>query len=227
VNRPAGEDIRESTAQLRSAIEDILSRTAAPTQGAPSRSDHDESARVDITPAETTAADIPDPSRERSTTASAYDAALRLLGVRARSQAEIRKRLLDKDFAPPEVDSVVARLGAAGLLDDADFAEQWVLSRHRHSGKGRTALRHELRHKGVADTLIEQALDQVDDDAERERAAELLHRKTARLSAADVADRDQRDKHTRRLVAMLARRGYSPSLAMNLVTAELNRLAAD
>jgi regulatory protein len=84
-----------------------------------------------------------------------------------------------------------------------------------------------LRQKGVADPLIEQALDQVDDDAERERAAELLHRKTARLSAADVAEREQRDKHVRRLVAMLARRGYSPSLAMNLVTAEVNRLARD
>jgi regulatory protein len=178
-------------------------------------------------PEEPATSGLADRSRDRNTTSSAYDAALRLLGVRARSQAEIRKRLHDKDFPSSEVESVVGRLHAAGLLDDADFAAQWVHSRHRHSGKGRTALRHELRQKGVADPLIEQALDQVDDDAERERAAELLHRKTARLSAADVAEREQRDKHVRRLVAMLARRGYSPSLAMNLVTAEVNRLARD
>jgi regulatory protein len=197
---------------LRSAIADILSRSAVPTE---------PSAPVQAQPAGERFAD------RTSTTASAYDAALRLLGVRARSEAELRKRLHDKDFPPDEIQSVMTRLGAAGLLDDADFAEQWVHSRHRHSGKGRTALRHELRQKGVADTLIERALDQVDDDAERERAADLLRRKTGRLCAADVADRAQRDKQIRRLVAMLARRGYSPSLAMNLVTTRLDELSAD
>ena len=116
------------------------------------------------------------------------------------------------------------RLDRAGLLDDADFAEQWVRSRHLHSGKGRTALRHELRQKGVVDTVIEQAVGQVDDNSERERAAELLRRKTSRLSAEDVSERESRDKHTRRLVAMLARRGYAPSLAFDLVKTQLNDL---
>ena len=209
MNRPAGEDVHESTAELRSAIADILSRSAVPadppaTQPAP-ESFGDRAA----------------------TTASAYDAALRLLGVRARSQAELRTRVHDKDFAPTEIESVMTRLAAAGLLDDVDFAEQWVHSRHRHSGKGRTALRHELRQKGVADTVIEHALDQIDDDAERQRAADLLRRKTSRLTAEDITDRAQRDKHVRRLVAMLARRGYAPSLAMSLVNEELNQLTAE
>ena len=209
MNRPAGEDVHESTAELRSAIADILSRSPVSVE------------QPTTQPAAEKVGD------RTNTTASAYDAALRLLGVRARSQAELRKRLHDKDFPPTEIESVMTRLTAAGLLDDVDFAEQWVHSRHRHSGKGRTALRHELRQKGVADTVIEHALDQIDDDDERERAADLLRRKTSRLSAADVADRAQRDKHVRRLVAMLARRGYAPSLAMSLVSDELNQLTAE
>lgn len=196
-----------STAELRSATAEILSRSAS------------EAPAVDDDTGQ-----VVDKPNFGKTTASAYDAALRLLGVRARSRSELLTRLRDKDFPPDEVESVMARLDRAGLIDDADFAHQWVRSRHLHSGKGRTALRHELRHKGVDQVVIDQALGQVDDDAERDRAAELLQRKTARLGPDDVLDRDARDKHTRRFVAMLVRRGYSSSLAFDLVKTELDRL---
>lgn len=208
MNDPQGEDLRVKTAELRSATAEILSRTASETPPEPP---------------------VAAPERGQTfgtTTASAYDAALRLLGVRARSRAELLSRLRDKDFPAEEIDSVMARLDRAGLIDDADFAEQWVRSRHQHSGKGRTALRHELRHKGVDQLVIDQALSQVDDDAEHDRAAELLRRKIARLGPEDVLDRGDRDKHTRRLVAMLARRGYAPALALDLVRTELDRLRA-
>ncbi|PXW33607.1 UNVERIFIED_CONTAM: regulatory protein [Williamsia faeni] len=215
---PGGEDIRASIAELRSATTEILSRPVSVDDTAP-----------DVRGPEAASVPLAEPTLEprslaSGTGASAYDAALRLLGVRARSRAELRGRLKDKDFPPFEIDSVMERLDRAGLLDDADFAEQWVRSRHLHSGKGRTALRHELRQKGVVDRVIEQAIGQVDDDTERERAADLLRRKTSRLGAEDVSDRESRDKHTRRLVAMLARRGYAPSLAFELVKTRLNEL---
>lgn len=130
----------------------------------------------------------------------------------------------DKDFPEEEIDAVMDRLERAQLLDDNDFAQQWVRSRHLHSGKGRTALRHELRNKGVDQVIIEDALSQVDDEAEHDRAAEMLRRKTSRLTADDLLERADRDRHTRRLVAMLVRRGYSPSLALGLVKSEIDRL---
>lgn len=215
---PGGEDFRASIAELRSATTEILSRPVYVDDAAPEVRGPEAAS---VPAAEPT---LEPRSLSPGTGASAYDAALRLLGVRARSRAELRGRLQDKEFPPSEIDSVMERLDRAGLLDDADFAEQWVRSRHLHSGKGRTALRHELRQKGVVDRVIEQAIGQVDDDTERERAAELLRRKTSRLSAEDVSDRESRDKHTRRLVAMLARRGYAPSLAFELVKTRLNEL---
>ncbi len=212
MNDPEGEDLRASTERLRSATAEILSRSASETSPVV------DIGCVDVEPAAHRRA------FDGAATASAYDAALRLLGVRARSRAELLSRLREKDFPAEEIDSVMVRLDRAGLLDDEDFAEQWVRSRHLHSGKGRTALRHELRHKGVEQVVIEQALSQVDDDAERDRAAELLRRKTIRLGSEDVVDRGDRDNHTRRLVSMLVRRGYSPSLALDLVRTELDRL---
>ena len=155
---------------------------------------------------------------------SAWDSALRLLGVRARSHSEMRTRLSDKEFPPDEVERTLSRLTSMGLLDDADFARQWVESRHRNNGRGRIALRNELRTKGVDPAVAESALALVDDEDERARAEELLARKVGSLSAADVADRADRDRHTRRLVAMLARRGYPANVAFDLVRTALDDL---
>lgn len=155
---------------------------------------------------------------------SPWDSALRLLGVRARSRSEMRTRLLDKEFPPDEVERTLSRLTSMGLLDDADFARQWVESRHRNNGRGRIALRNELRTKGVDPAVAESALALVDDEDERARAEELLARKVGSLSAADIADRADRDRHTRRLVAMLGRRGYPANVAFDLVRGALDAL---
>ncbi|GAA2050217.1 regulatory protein RecX [Williamsia deligens] len=156
---------------------------------------------------------------------SAWDSALRLLGVRARSRSELRTRLLDKEFPPADVDRTLERLAEFGLLDDAEFARQWVESRHRTQGRGRIALRNELRTKGVDPAVAESALALVDDEDERARAEDLLARKVGSLTADDVADRGDRDRHTRRLVAMLARKGYPAGLAFDLVRSALDDLA--
>lgn len=155
---------------------------------------------------------------------SPWDSALRLLGVRARSRSEMRTRLLDKEFPPDEVDQTLSRLTSMGLLDDADFARQWVESRHRNNGRGRIALRNELRTKGVDPAVAESALSLVDDEDERARAEQLLARKVGSLTAADIDDRADRDRHTRRLVAMLARRGYPANVAFDLVRSALDAL---
>ena len=112
------------------------------------------------------------------------------------------------------------RLAAVGLIDDADFADQWVRSRRAHAGKGKRALAAELRTKGVDDDVIAAALDGIDAGAERERAEQLVAQKLRRETLADTDDA----KVMRRLVGMLARRGYRQSLAVAVVS---NALAAE
>lgn len=207
--------------RLRSATEEIVARprpaTAGSGRGAVGRADGRDRQITGSAPEKPG-------GRSSSAGASPWDSALRLLGVRARSRAELRTRLLDKDFPPAQVEETLRRLTEMGLIDDAEFARQWVESRHRTSGRGRIALRNELRGKGVDPAVAEGALALVDDEDERDRAQDLLERKTASLSASDVADRADRDKHTRRLVAMLARRGYPASVALDLVRAALDDL---
>ncbi|SUA79766.1 Regulatory protein recX [Nocardia otitidiscaviarum] len=150
------------------------------------------------------------------TEAQAKDVCLRLLTDRARSRAELADRLAAKGFSAEVAGRALDRLAEVGLIDDAAFAEQWVHSRHTFSGKGKKALAQELRRKGVAPEDAESALAGISAEDEHERATELVRRKLRTLPR----DLD-REKAIRRLVGMLARRGYNQSTAFTVVKAEL------
>ncbi|MGF6881264.1 regulatory protein [Nocardia sp. GAS34] len=150
------------------------------------------------------------------TEAQAKDVCLRLLTDRARSRAELADKLAAKGYTPEIAGRALDRLAEVGLIDDAAFAEQWVHSRHTYSGKGKKVLAQELRRKGIAPEDSAPALEAISGDDERTRAADLVRQKLRTLPR----DLD-RDKATRRLVGMLARRGYDPSTAFAVVSSEL------
>ena len=90
-------------------------------------------------------------------------------------------------------------------------------SRRVNAGKGKRALAAELRTKGVDNEVITAALADIDAGAERERAEQLVRDKLRRETLGD----DDDAKVTRRLVGMLARRGYSQTMAFDVVKVEL------
>ena len=152
---------------------------------------------------------------EQSPEAQARDVVYRLLAVRARSRSELRQALLRKEIDEDIADAVLQKFIDAGLVDDAEFAAAWVQERQRNQGLGRKALGYELRRKGVGEELVNDALSSVDSEAEEERARELVRRKL-RTSRADDST-----KLLRRMVAMLARKGYPEGLAFRVCKEEL------
>jgi regulatory protein len=154
-----------------------------------------------------------EPKREEQ----ARDLCLRLLTVRARTRVELEKQLAKRGYPDDVSQRVLDRLGEVGLVDDADFAEQWVRSRRANAGKGKRALAAELRTKGVDNDVITEALADIDAGAERQRAEQLVRDKLRREKFAD----DDDTKVVRRLVGMLARRGYSQTMALDVVKDEL------
>ncbi|MEO6882344.1 MAG: regulatory protein RecX [Mycobacteriaceae bacterium] len=147
------------------------------------------------------------------------EACLRLLATRPRSRHELVQRLRGRDCSELVLERVLDRLTAVGLVDDAAFANAWVRSRHAHSGKSRRALAAELRTKGIGDEQAKAALAQVDDDDEHRRATEVIARKLR--STVVPADAAGQAALTRRLVGMLARRGYPADVVRSVVEAEL------
>jgi regulatory protein len=94
-----------------------------------------------------------------------YARALNFLAVRPRSEAEVRRRLREKGTPPEVIDAVVARLLRVGYLDDAAFARFWIGERARSNPRGARLLRSELRTKGVAPAVIDQALTDFEEEA--------------------------------------------------------------
>ncbi|MEE6176321.1 recombination regulator RecX [Mycobacterium sp. 050134] len=145
---------------------------------------------------------------------------LRLLTARARTRAELSGQLAKRGYPDDVSASVLDRLAAVGLIDDSDFAEQWVQTRR---AKSRRALAAELHTKGVDKEVITAALAGLDAGAERDRAEQLVRSKLRRetLDGDGKEDGKEEARVTRRLVAMLSRRGYSQNLACEVVLAEL------
>jgi len=141
---------------------------------------------------------------------------LRLLTARARTRAELAAQLTKRGYPDDISTQVLDRLVDVGLIDDRDFAEQWVRSRHVNAGKGKHALVSELRTKGIDEEVIAAALADVDAAAERARAEQLVAEKLRRQRLAD-----DDVKMARRLVNMLARRGYGQSMAFDVVKVAL------
>jgi regulatory protein len=143
---------------------------------------------------------------------------LRLLTLRARTRAELAGQLAKRGYPDDVSTRVLDRLADVGLVDDVDFAEQWVHSRRVNAGKGKRALAAELHTKGVDNDVITSVLSDINPDAERDRAEELVRKKLRRENLSDQAA-DARV--TRRLVGMLARRGFSQGMAYDVVSVEL------
>jgi regulatory protein len=164
-------------------------------------------------PPSTSEASTSEASREEQ----ARSLCLRLLTARARTRAELEGQLTKRGY-PDDVNArVLDRLTQVGLVDDADFAEQWIRSRRVNAGKGKRALAAELRTKGVDNEVITAALADIDAGAERQRAEQLVRAKLRREKLGDGDD----TKVARRLVGMLARRGYGQTMALDVVTTEL------
>lgn len=142
----------------------------------------------------------------------ALDRAVAFLAGRARSRREMEERLLRSGYRPCTVEMVLFKLEKEGLLDDADFARQWVDARSaRRMGRGRIA--QELRRKGVSAQEAEEALEALSEEDQLEGAMALVEKALSRVPSGE----DSR-KTAARITAMLARRGYGYDMAREAVS---------
>lgn len=140
---------------------------------------------------------------------------LRQLTISPKSRLQLARKLAEKNIPEDVAEAVLDRFEEVQLIDDAEFAQLWVRSRAQSRKLAKGALRRELADKGIAEHLAAAALAQLSDEDEEQAARMLVGRKLR--AGVDLSDRSERDKTTRRLVSMLARKGYQPSQAFRIV----------
>jgi regulatory protein len=141
----------------------------------------------------------------------ARDLCLRQLTAGPRTAAQLAAAMARRGIDEQVAQRVLERLTEVGLVDDVAFAEAWVGSRHAGRGLARRALAHELRSRGVADPLVEEAVAGLDPDREADTARELAAKRLAATRGLDTTVR------FRRTASLLARKGYSSQLAYRVI----------
>lgn len=146
---------------------------------------------------------------------------LRLLTGMPRTRKQLAEALAKRDIPEDVAEEVLSRFVDVGLIDDAAFAGAWVESRHHGRGLARRALASELRTKGVDSALVDEAVGRLDPEQEETTARDLVARKLRTTRGME------RDKRLRRLVGMLARKGYPQGMALRVVKQALEEEGED
>ena len=137
--------------------------------------------------------------------------ALRMLERQPRTRAELARGMVRRGVPEDVAAAVLDRFTEVGLIDDEAFAAAWVDSRHSGRSLGRRALTAELRRRGVDDETVRDAVSTVSPEDEEAAARTLARRKLAAMTGLPA------ETQTRRLVGMLARKGFGQGLALRVV----------
>jgi regulatory protein len=140
---------------------------------------------------------------------------LRLLDRRAYTRAELATALRKRGVPDDAAERVLDRFAELRLIDDAALADGYARAQHRERGLAGRAVAMKLRQRGVDDGLVRATVEQIDRDSELVAATALVERKLRSLTGLDEA------VQARRLVGLLARKGYSPGLAYEVVRSTL------
>lgn len=155
------------------------------------------------------------PVRGADPKAVARAAALERLARAPQTRAQLETVLRRRGVPDEPAQAVLDRLGEVGLIDDAAYARAWVQSRHTGRGLARRALAHELRQRGVTGELVDAAIAELPREEEVETARRLVRSRRAGMRRLVPQAR------TRRVMAMLVRKGYPPALAARVTREEL------
>jgi regulatory protein len=138
----------------------------------------------------------------------AYALALKALGAKERTEAELADWLRGRGVEEAELAEVLARLVEEGMLDDERFARRYAEDKRELASWGPERIREALAARGVAAEHIDSALAGDDGDAQLERAVALLR------------DRElacETDPERNRALGLLARRGFPLELGYEAV----------
>ena len=146
--------------------------------------------------------------------AGLYDYAIKALGRRMRSEAELR-RLMTSVVAPGAIGQAVVaavtkRLKEHGYLNDASYAETYARLRQENDKLGARRVRQNLRQKGIRSDVVEQAVEARYGEANEEALAR-QHLERKRIK------KPENEKETARVMRRLVAAGFSTGVIYKIL----------
>lgn len=144
-----------------------------------------------------------------------YNWASARCAIKEYCRSEIEAKLISKGATADETAHIVQRLKDEGFIDEQRYAAAFVADKFRFDHWGRTKIRHALRHKGIAEGTVNEAIDQrIDPDDYQQALKDFVASKTRQTKAPDAYTLKQ--KVARAAIA----RGFEPYLVFDLLGTE-------
>lgn len=144
--------------------------------------------------------------------------ALNILSARDHSSAELRNKLVKKEHPEDVVDVLIDKLEKANLLNDRAYAHGYVRAQRESRKLSKKALRLQMRKKGLPDSAVSEALDEVQAEDEHELAFSVAMKKARSTRGLP------REVRERRILGMLARRGFPTGISLDVTRRALDEV---
>lgn len=143
--------------------------------------------------------------------ASAMNSCMWHLGQSSKTRKQLQDKLIAKEIPSDIIEETLGRLVELKYVDDENYAGIFVQNKQSFNKMGKSAIRQELRKKGIDQETIDNALEEISEEDERSRAKELVKKKLPSTRRLD------RQKRINRLVGMLSRKGYSAGIVFSII----------
>ncbi len=138
--------------------------------------------------------------------------AVNLLSFRPRTRKELERKLVQKEYSTEIIQPVLEQLMNRNLINDREFAKQWVEERSSNKGKGRLILRQELIEKGVDKIHIDEALSEINEHDEYETALTLAKKRLEKFHDSEWVE------VYRKVGSYLVRRGFGSGMVSQVMS---------
>ena len=138
--------------------------------------------------------------------------AMRLLSIAKRSERDLKLRLNAKGYPPDSIIQIIERLKSQKLVNDLELAKNVIQWSQFGNPIGKHRIRLELRKKGLADSVIGEALEPYDERSEHEAAERLAYERFERLKNLDGM------KRRKRVYDFLIRRGFAYDVCRDIIS---------
>ena len=131
----------------------------------------------------------------------AQEVALHFLGYKMRTEKEVREKLQQKGYDESMCERVLCFLKKYAYVDDLAYAKAYIKERSRLSARSVRALQWELKCRGIAQSVIDEALEQVPVNEYEDAVKWIRKKQKGNLS-------EMKEEQKRKLWGFLQRRGY-------------------
>lgn len=137
-----------------------------------------------------------------------YQLAVNFLSYQPRTKYEVTRKLEKNSIPEHAVQSIIKKLEKNGLLNDYQFAKDWIENRNTFRPRSRRALSYELYKKGIEPNTFNSLLDDVDEPALAYRAASIQAKKYRT---------ENWDLFRKKMFGFLSRRGFNYEICAKTV----------